>query len=692
MSADLPALGQPFSPPENISSPFVQEEKTRFEQFLELGNRVYLLFHGFISRLYPPKFNPLAQTGAIANTTFIIACISGILLLIWYKPSVHEAYSSMETISGLSLTAGLLRSIHRYSSDGCMFFVVLHAIQMFFGNRFKGARWLGWVTGVGAMTLLWFVGWTGYWLVWDERAQMIATTSAKLLDMVPIFSDPLSRSFLVDGTINSLFFFIIFFLHMLVPLSIGGALWLHIVRLSRPKFLADKKTTYWILASLLLVSLILPATAEAPAQMLLSPDRFSMDWWYLTPVWIIDRLSGGFFWVLFLVMGLVLYSLPFWRTGRKRAPAMVTESRCNACRKCVMDCPFEAISMVPRTDDKNFEGRSLVDPERCVACGICAGSCNSAGIGLPSVPVIPQRHALESLLEQEPGAWFAFVCGESTQLKIDPESALCKALPGYRVMPVTCIGSIHMLTLERLLRRGAGGILIAGCGSGSCKYREGVNLTELRLQGARNPIFRKERADIEKIRQIAFQDKRTLRREAAAFLRGEKERASRLSPLLKLTLATLLLIGLTLLPVNLPYQPAVGSKPQLVVSFKHAGAEKEAHKLTQEELEKLPMHMRQAEVKERGHAPVRLRVVVDGQEIVNKAYSAGGLMGDGSSVALETLPLEVGAHHVVVYLGDEADENVWNHQTEKHLSLAEFTRCVLLFDKANGFTWHMKEE
>ena len=75
-----------------------------------------------------------------------------------------------------------------------------------------------------------------------------------------------------------------------------------------------------------------------------------------------------------------------WIFGRRRKPvtfqAEVEVSRCHACTQCVQDCPFDAITMVPRTDGKRFPSQAQVDPARCVGCGVCAGSCDSEGIGL----------------------------------------------------------------------------------------------------------------------------------------------------------------------------------------------------------------------------------------------------------------------------------------------------------------------
>ena len=102
-----------------------------------------------------------------------------------------------------------------------------------FARKFSGARWLPWVSGVGLIALVWFIGWTGYWLVWDQPAQQVAVGSMRLLDTLPIFGEPLGRLFVADRMVPSLLFFVVFFLHMLLPLGIAVGLALHLVRVSR---------------------------------------------------------------------------------------------------------------------------------------------------------------------------------------------------------------------------------------------------------------------------------------------------------------------------------------------------------------------------------------------------------------------------------------------------------------------------
>ena len=188
------------SPVELVPAPETPGSRVRGERALRAGERVFLRLDRLLGRTIPDGLNPFLQTGAVALMALAIATVSGVLLLFWYSPSVHMAYASMADLSPFA--GGLMRSLHRYSSDACMFFVLVHALRLFFERRFTGAQWLAWVTGLAAVAMLWFIGWTGYWLVWDERAQHVAVGTASLLDAADL-ADPMGRSFLSDAGVNS---------------------------------------------------------------------------------------------------------------------------------------------------------------------------------------------------------------------------------------------------------------------------------------------------------------------------------------------------------------------------------------------------------------------------------------------------------------------------------------------------------
>lgn len=678
----------------------VPEPPVRGERILRALEGLFLHLDRWIHAGIPEALNPFTQTGAIANSCFVIAIVSGVALLFWYDATVHGAYASLEALRNAPLTAQLARSIHRYSSDACMFFVLLHALRMFFSRKFGGPRWLAWVTGVILFVLLWLVGWLGYWLVWDQRAQQVAVGTSKLLDVLPIFDDPPYRSFLTDGSINSLLFFIVFFAHMLLPLGMGIALWLHITRLSRSKFFTRWPMTLLVLGTLIALSLAVPATSAPAARMTVHPNSFRFDAWYLLPLTLTDRLGGGALWTLALLTTAAITSVPWSLTRGRAAVAQVNTARCNGCRRCHDDCPYQAITMVPRTDRRNFEVQATVDPDKCVGCGICSGACEPAAIDLPWLPTLSERKKLDTWIDQciqdsHCAPHVAFVCAESAAagLHIHPTHGECEELPGYKVLPVPCIGWVNALTVERALRHGAAGVLLVACSPGDCQYREGAQWTSLRIEGARPPALRHDRINRHRVRflQLDRLDTAALITHAQAFQKGTPLSAqTRNTPRALATTAMLVftLGGATVATSDLVYAGPPATGPELIVSFKHPGRTSEnCRTVTSEENARVPPHMRRDRICERKRAPVRLRVRIDGTTVMVKSFPPRGIHGDEASVALERIPVSAGPHQVTVEIGDGPDPTEWNYQDQRTLSFHTGRRRVVLFDRSNLFRW-----
>ena len=685
----------------SLAPPTSLDPEVRADALLRRCERLTQLFDAAVGRFLPTAWNPFLHTGAVAITSLGVATVTGIVLLLWYQPSVHGAYDSVAAMGNAPLTAGLMRSLHRYSSDAAMFFVLVHAVRIVLERRFGGARWLAWVTGITGLGLLWFIGWTGYWLVWDVRAQHVAVGSARLLDVLPIFVDPMGRSFLTDEGVNSLLFFVVFFIHMLVPLGLAVALWLHITRLSRPRFLTNRPLTYWLIACLVLLSLANPAATATRARMTEVSQGFTMDWWYMAPLVVTDRLGGGALWALVLVGGPIALSFPWWMRRRRLPKAYVTTSRCNACRQCFEDCPYNAISMVPRTDGKDYPEQAEVDPAKCMSCGICIASCSTIGTDLDGFGLTALRRRLEGWVREATAAGnpvhVLFTCAESSadDLAVDPDTGACAALPGWRVLAVPCTGWVHSLTIERLLKRGALGVAIAGCAAGGCHFREGDDWLLQRLAGTRAVEVPREIAESGRvlIAPLAGLRGRTLIRALERFAAHDSvsEAAPPRRPLaiaaaLVLTFAVAGILGAV---ADLGYAAPGIDGSELVVSFKHPGAVSEhCRTLSPEELEALPVHRRRPQVCDRRRAEVRLRIAIDGKPVLESAYPPSGIWGDGNSVAVERLAVAPGERHVTVAIGDTHDPELWAFQTEQTLTFDENARRVLTFDRLAGFGWH----
>ena len=669
--------------PRPVAAPIVEgadtEPPVRGERWLRPLDRWLAAGDRAVGTVLPADLNPFLQLGALANWSFLLAVVTGVALLLFYTPSVHQAHASMLAMDEAPWTSGLVRSLHRYTSDACLAMVLLHALKIFAARRFSGPRWWAWLTGAFALVTLWLIGWLGYWLPWDQAAQHVAEGSARALDAIPLFVDQLERSFVADSEVNSLLFFLVFFAHMLLPLIVGVGLWLHITRLARARFLPGRRLMVWSSVAFVAVSLAVPAVTGAPAAMGVKATSFSIDAWYLAPLWLTDRMNGGWLWLFWLVAGATLCSVPWLLVRGRVRPATVDVANCHSCNKCSADCPYLAITMVPRTDGRRYVQQAQVDPSACVGCGICAGSCDTAGVGLAWRPGDGVREEVVAQVERAVAVGNAprvvFVCAHA-----EPVAAAADAL----IVPVSCIGFVHMLTVEFALKAGAREVVLASCGDGNCRYREGDLWTRARLSGDRGPFLRRDRVEAARVRAVSLPPGA----DVAAVLAGAAPRqlvGRRLVGLLVLAIA----VVLTIAGSFAPYRTAHDDRPELVVSFKHPGQLTEQRRaLTEQEKAALPVHMRRDFDLVRARQPVRLRITVDGRQALARTCAPSGIWSDGNAIAMERLFVPAGPHRVEVAIGDGADPTVYEHVHASDVTFAAGRRHALLFDRQTGFRWH----
>src|SRR5690606_21636224 len=255
--------------------------------------------------------------------------------------------------------------------------------------------------------LIFVCGWTGYVLVWDTQAQVLAAAGARLLDVLPLFSEPISRTFVGERPMPSAFFFINFFLHVALPLGLGLVLWVHVARVARPVLLPPRRLGWGLAGLLMAVSVLWPIRMAPEAELLRIPSRGPTDAYYGFWLPLAERVPAGMVWAGFLVVTAGLVLLPLWtrpRADMRPLPSVVDERSCTGCEQCYHDCPYEAITMVPRTDGRPGQA-AQVEPALCVSCGICAGSCAPMVVGPPGRSGRDQLVGVRKRLEErQPGS------------------------------------------------------------------------------------------------------------------------------------------------------------------------------------------------------------------------------------------------------------------------------------------------
>jgi coenzyme F420-reducing hydrogenase delta subunit len=278
---------------------------------------------------------------------------------------------------------------------------------------------------------------------------------------------------------------------------------------------------------------------------------------------------------------------------------------------------------------------------------------------------------------------------------VDEDDGRCDELPGHRVVSVPCAAWVHPLTIERALRHGASGILVAACAEGNCPHREGSTWTRLRLAGERKPVLRPEKVDASRVRlvQLPRGSAQALVAEARAFAGVATGEERRSLPRWAHAVAAGLVLAAATATVVAGSRASYAAPPRqtgdLVVSFVHPGrVEENCRDLAPEELAQLPVHMRKSRQCDRKRADVRLRVLVDGQQALLRSLAPKGVWSDGSSIALERIPLEPGRHEVQVAVGDSSHADEWSFTAERVVEAVAGRSVVVELDRERGFTWH----
>src|SRR5262249_28929991 len=153
-------------------------------------------------------------------------------------------------------------------------------------------------------------------------------------------------------------------------LGLIGVLWLHTARLARAAWFPERKVAWGTLAGLVVVALLWPAPLPPAADLLAIPGRVATDWVYAFWLPLADTLPACALAGSVAFAALVL-TAPWWLrpvASARPAPAWADPDVCEGCQQCSLDCPYDAIEMVPGKHPEKHPLRASVLADRCVSC------------------------------------------------------------------------------------------------------------------------------------------------------------------------------------------------------------------------------------------------------------------------------------------------------------------------------------
>lgn len=357
-----------------------------------------------LNKVFSQQYNPFYYHGAIPNLFMWTLFISGLLLFVYYQPTLDSAYISVNYLSTKVPFGQISRGIHRYAADAMMIAVILHAVRVFLTDRYRKYRWIAWYSGIALILLMLVIGITGYILVWDERSYMIVLMLANALKAVPLIGTPLAKLFINGDVISHYTMSMAFFLHIGLSFSLLFFLWLHYLRISRPVTEVPLGLGLGLFSLVLIPAAAIPAISGVPAVLTKTPTEFPVDWFYLWVFPLLSSMPAMIVWTILFIAVAVSLALPFLITDKPKSPATVTLDNCVGCTLCAKDCPYEAIYMVPRNDGSKYKQLAVVIDQRCSECGLCVGACAFKAIELNHEHTNDTMGKIQSALQETGGA------------------------------------------------------------------------------------------------------------------------------------------------------------------------------------------------------------------------------------------------------------------------------------------------
>jgi len=170
--------------------------------------------------------------GALTLGTFTIQLITGMLLMLYYHPSIPQAYADMKDLQFVVSTGVLLRNLHRWSAHAMVFLVFVHMAKVFYRGAYRPPRELNWVVGVCLCLLTLLLSYTGYLLPWDQLSYWGTTVGSNIMSSIPLLGDWLRFTLLGGHTVNANALLRFYVLHtMILPFAVILVIVIHLWRL-----------------------------------------------------------------------------------------------------------------------------------------------------------------------------------------------------------------------------------------------------------------------------------------------------------------------------------------------------------------------------------------------------------------------------------------------------------------------------
>ena len=289
--------------------------------------------------------------GGITLFFFVLQVATGILLLLYYRPTVTEAYESVQFIMTRVPFGWLIRSIHSWSANLMILAAFVHMFSVVFLHGYRRPREMTWLSGLALLGLAMAFGFSGYLLPWNTISYFATRVGVDVASSVPVAGPWLARFLRGGDDIGGATLTRFFGFHVAVlPAVTTAILAVHLALVQRfgistppgiersaarggkpiaqmpflPNFFLREMMAWYAALGLLgaLAALFPWDLGEKADPFASAPAGIRPEWYFLAPFYTL-KLIPGHVWILegeqvgLLGFGLIAawwVALPFWAT------------------------------------------------------------------------------------------------------------------------------------------------------------------------------------------------------------------------------------------------------------------------------------------------------------------------------------------------------------------------------------------
>jgi cytochrome b6 len=135
------------------------------------------------------RYTVFYYLGGMTLFFFVVQVVTGILLMLYYRPSAESAFESVEFIMTRVPFGWLIRSIHSWSAHLMVFFAFVHLATVFFAKAYRPPREITWVTGALLLLITMAFGFSGYLLPWNQLSFFATKVGTDIAGAVPVIGE-----------------------------------------------------------------------------------------------------------------------------------------------------------------------------------------------------------------------------------------------------------------------------------------------------------------------------------------------------------------------------------------------------------------------------------------------------------------------------------------------------------------------